>query len=86
MEAAPIEPARAEGKDRCCVRQAASLIYRHYHLAITLILMTGRRHQHPLPASDRARYSYVLDLLTENKGTIPDTAENRQTFDQQFVK
>ena len=27
----------------------------------------------------------VLDLLTENNGTIPDTNENRQTFDRQFV-
>ena len=55
-------------------------------LAITLILMTL------VGVINTVRYlqtehdiQAVLDLLTENNGTIPDTKENRQTFDQQFV-
>lgn len=55
-------------------------------LAITLILMTL------VGVINTVRYlqtehdiQAVLDLLTENNGTIPDTNENRQTFDQQFV-
>ena len=55
-------------------------------LAITLILMTL------VGVINTVRYlqtehdiQAVLDLLTENNGTIPDTNENRQTFDRQFV-